>query len=49
VKTYYPVYFQEAMDTAKIIEGYYGRDKEKFYAEFGRDLGQEETCEYCKF
>ena len=49
VKTYYPEYWDEAMKTAETINAFYGRNKEEFYAKFGRDLGQDTTCEYCKF
>jgi len=49
IKKYYPKYFEQAMKLSNKLKGYYGRDKDEFYSTFGRDLGQESTCEVCKF
>lgn len=48
IETHFPSYFNEAMDTCREIGKYIGRDENKFYAEFGRELGQDTSCEYCK-
>lgn len=49
VKLYFPKKHEKAMATSKKIGAYWGRDKDSFYAEFGRELGQEPTCETCKW
>ena len=49
VKTHFPIYWDEAMKTANTLNSFYGRNKQDFYSNFGRDLGQDSTCEYCKF
>lgn len=47
IKYFYIEYYQKAMKTAAKIKRYIGRDSDEFYATFGRDLGQESTCESC--
>lgn len=49
IKEHYPKYFEQAMKLSNKLKAHYGRDKAEFYATFGRDLGQESTCEVCKF
>lgn len=49
VKEYYPKYFENAMATSNKLKRHFGRNADEFYATFGRDLGQETTCEVCKF
>jgi len=49
VRIYYPELYQKAMDLAERLSAYFGRDKDKFYATFGRDLGQPSTCETCRW
>lgn len=49
VKRHYPEYYDEAMKLTDKIKRYWGRDEAMFYSTFGRDLGQESTCETCKF
>ncbi|MDF2449421.1 MAG: hypothetical protein K0R26_1925 [Bacteroidota bacterium] len=49
VKKYYPKYFMLAMKLSSELTRYWGRDEATFYTTFGRDLGQENTCNYCKF
>jgi len=49
VKIYYPELFQKAMELVERLSAYFGRDKDKFYATFGRDLGQPTTCESCRW
>lgn len=49
VKEYYPSYYDEAMQLSYRLKKYWGRNKDEFYTTFGRDLGQDTSCEYCKF
>lgn len=49
VKEYYPSYYLKAIELSAQLSKYWGRDELDFYTKFGRDLGQEETCEVCKF
>jgi len=49
VKQYYPEYYMQAMNLSAELGSFWGRDEAVFYATFGRDLGQESTCETCKW
>lgn len=49
IKKYYPPYYVSAMQLSSELSKFWGRDKDEFYMTFGRDLGQEVTCEVCKF
>jgi hypothetical protein len=49
VKAHFPKKHERAMETSRKIGAYWGRDKAGFYAEFGRELGQESTCENCQW
>lgn len=49
VRTHFPKKHARAMETTKNIKSYWGRQEADFYAEFGRDLGQEPSCEVCQF
>lgn len=49
LKYFYREYYDKAMKTATKIKRYIGRDADEFYSTFGRDLGQESTCETCKW
>lgn len=49
VKKYFPILHLEAMKLSAELGSYYGRDETEFYTTFGRDLGQDSTCEACKF
>lgn len=49
IRKYYPQYHHAAMFLSSKLGKYWGRDGDKFYAKFGRELGQESTCEACKF
>lgn len=49
VKEHFPDHHERAMKTTAKIKSYWGRSEADFYAEFGRDLGQEPTCEACNF
>lgn len=49
VKKFYPVYHKHAMQTTDKLQSYWGRSEADFYATFGRDLGQDTTCETCKW
>jgi len=48
VKKHFPEYHARAMETSKKLMKYWGRDEAIFYSTFGRDLGQDSTCETCK-
>ena len=49
VKIFFPELFQKAMALVERLSAYFGRDKDLFYATFGRDLGQPTTCESCRW
>ena len=49
VKKFYPALFEKAMRLSQELGSYWGRDADRFYTEFGRDLGQDSTCENCKW
>jgi hypothetical protein len=48
VKEHYPKYHMEAMRLSEKLSRHWGRSADEFYSTFGRDLGQESTCEHCK-
>jgi len=47
IEFFYPEYFRDAMLLSDRLKKYFGRDKDLFYATFGRELGQESTCGNC--
>ena len=47
VKRYFYSLFQNAIGLSRRIEAYWGRSFDDFYSKFGRELGQESTCESC--
>ncbi len=47
IEFFYPSYFLDAMQLSERLKKYFGRDKDLFYATFGRELGQESTCGNC--
>jgi hypothetical protein len=47
IKKHYPINFSNAMNLSKKLSSYWGRDEVAFYTNFGRELGQESTCESC--
>jgi hypothetical protein len=49
VEKYYPTYHWEAMKLSAALGSYWGRDEAEFYTRFGRYLGQDSTCEQCKW
>lgn len=49
VKTYFPEYYMKAIELSAELGKYWGRSEADFYTQFGRDLGQESTCNNCKF
>lgn len=49
VREFYRTYHDRAMALSDRIKSYWGRSEAEFYATFGRDLGQESTCEACKW
>jgi hypothetical protein len=50
VKQYFPWHWQEAMRLSVDLSRHWGRDSAEFYTTFGRpELGQESTCETCKW
>lgn len=49
VKLHFPSYHNDAMRLSSKIDRYWGRSKDKFYSTFGRDLGQDSTCDSCKW
>jgi len=49
IEYFYPEYYKQAMELSQRLQKYFGRDKDLFYATFGRELGQESTCSSCKW
>lgn len=49
IEFFYPEYYKEAMRLTSDLERYWGRVEDDFYLTFGRDLGQDSTCNSCKF
>jgi 3'-phosphoadenosine 5'-phosphosulfate sulfotransferase (PAPS reductase)/FAD synthetase len=49
VRRFYPYYHKKAMELSAKLDSHWGRNKDDFYNNFGRDLGQDSTCEYCKY
>jgi 3'-phosphoadenosine 5'-phosphosulfate sulfotransferase (PAPS reductase)/FAD synthetase len=49
VEQHYPDYHWKAMQLSSELGRYWGRDEAEFYTTFGRFLGQDTTCETCKF
>lgn len=47
IREYYPDYFKKAMETSNKLKSHYGRNADEFYTTFGRELGQESTCQNC--
>lgn len=47
IEYFYPEYHKSAMLLSERLQKYFGRDKDLFYATFGRELGQESTCGNC--
>jgi 3'-phosphoadenosine 5'-phosphosulfate sulfotransferase (PAPS reductase)/FAD synthetase len=47
VKKHFPVEFENAINLSKKLSAYWGRSEADFYTAFGRELGQESTCESC--
>lgn len=47
VKIHFPEYHKQAMKLSEELKRHWGRDEALFYSTFGRDLGQETTCEVC--
>lgn len=49
IEYFYPSYHENAMRLSSDLERYWGRSADDFYFTFGRDLGQDSTCNTCKF
>lgn len=49
IKEHFPQYHIEAMQLSAELSKFWGRNEAEFYTRFGRDLGQDSTCEACKF
>jgi hypothetical protein len=49
IQRFYPTYYQESMKLSDDLKLYWGRDKDAFYNEFGRELGQDIACHNCKW
>lgn len=49
VNIHFPPYMKEALKLSSELSSYWGRDEAEFYTTWGRELGQESTCEACKF
>ena len=46
---YYPEYYNEASKLSERLGKYWGRSVDDFHISFGRELGQESTCETCEW
>lgn len=49
IEYFYPEYHKQAIALSERLKKYWGRNENEFYTTFGRDLGQESTCETCKW
>lgn len=49
VKIYFPWHYLQAIKLSSDLTSYWGRDEAEFYSTFGKDLGQDTTCEQCKW
>ncbi len=49
VKQHYPSYYADAIKLSADLGKFWGRNEAEFYTKFGRDLGQDSSCEVCKF
>ena len=49
IKKYFPPYYLKAIKLSADLGSFWGRNEAEFYTKFGRDLGQDSTCEACKF
>lgn len=50
VKKYYPEQYKNAQDLSERLKKYWGRTENDFYFSFeGRELGQDSTCNHCKW
>ena len=49
VQTHIPELHWKAMQLSADLGKYWGRDEADFYTKWGRLLGQDSTCETCKF
>ena len=49
VRQHYPEMHAKAMQLSEDLEAYWGRDSDTFYSTFGRELGQDSTCNTCKW
>lgn len=49
VKTHYFYHYQKAIELSSKLSSFWGRNEDEFYMKFGRDLGQDSSCEYCKY
>lgn len=49
VKKHFPKYYYDAIQLSAELGRFWGRDEQDFWTRFGRDLGQENSCTYCKF
>lgn len=47
IEYFYPEYYKDAMLLSDRLKKHWGRNKDKFYSTFGRELGQESTCGSC--
>ena len=49
VNTYFTKHMATALKLSAELSAYWGRDEAEFYTTWGRELGQDSTCEACKF
>lgn len=49
VRTHYPLNHLNAMQLSKQLKKYWGRSEADFYTTFGRELGQDSSCDFCKW
>lgn len=49
IKEHFHEYYFKAMELSAKLGKFWGRNEAEFYTTFGRDLGQDSTCEACKF
>lgn len=49
VHFHFPNYMRDALRLSAELSSYWGRSEAEFYTTWGRELGQDSTCESCKF
>lgn len=49
IKRYFYTFFEKSIRLSRKLQAYWGRSEADFYTTFGRDLGQDTTCQNCSW